>query len=159
MRKPSLPLCGGLPLIGVVPYVSVAHSAQPIEQPCDHHKQLWPSPLPSTPLRRPISQPFFGPSFPPFPLLLHGCAEEREEREDNRCRTAGEGYEQCAYHVHASIGLFPPSNSGSARSIAFRGVGMYIAPCATATSRNASSIMASVPFRFGMRQKVEAELG
>jgi hypothetical protein len=71
----------------------------------------------------------------------------REEREDNRCRTAGEGYEQYAYHVHASIGLFPPSNSGSARSIAFRGVGMYIAPCATATSRNASSIMASVPIR------------
>ena len=87
--------------MGVVPYISVAHFSQPMEQPCDHQRQDCPSPSPSLPPRSPRSHPSFGPCGPPFPLL----------------------------QVQASMGLFPPRNSGKMRSMAFRGVGMYKAPC------------------------------
>ena len=43
----------GLPESGLVPDVSVAHVSHSIEQACDHHKQLCPSPASRSPLSQP----------------------------------------------------------------------------------------------------------
>ena len=104
-------VCGAVPVTGFVPPATVAHSVQPIEHPCDHHRQDWPSALLRTPRSHGSLQGLDVTLLPPWP---HGAL-------------FGHGPPLVPIplsQVQGHLGDLPPEKSGRSRSLALRGTGL-----------------------------------